>query len=126
MESLADGPAAYVSVFAGRIADSGRDPLPAMTSALDILRRYGHLELIWASPREVLNVVQAAAIGCHIITVTHDLLKKLAASRPRPRPVLARDGGDVLQGRAGGRAVALIGRLTPQPSGVNTLTSASE
>jgi transaldolase len=64
-------------VFAGRIADAGVDPLPIMTEALSILRSYGNQELIWASPREVFNIVQADQIGCDIITVTHDLLKKL-------------------------------------------------
>jgi transaldolase len=68
---------ALVSVFAGRIADTGRDPLPLMSQALDVLDPYRNIELIWASPREILNVVQAAQIGCHIITVTHDILKKL-------------------------------------------------
>ena len=76
-DSLRDGPAGYVSVFAGRIADSGRDPIPIMRAAISILEPHPQLELIWASPREILNVVQAASIGCHIITVTHDLLKKL-------------------------------------------------
>jgi transaldolase len=75
--ALADSPSAYVSVFAGRIADAGVDPLPTMVKALDILRPHAQLELIWASPREVFNVVQADEIGCHIITVTHDLLAKL-------------------------------------------------
>ncbi len=66
-----------VSVFAGRVADTGRDPLPMMTSAVEILRPYPNMELIWASPRELLNIVQADAIGCHIITVTNDILNKL-------------------------------------------------
>jgi transaldolase len=74
---LTDSRSAFVSVFAGRIADAGVDPLPTMRTALDILRERPQLELIWASPREILNVVQADEIGCHIITVTHDLLKKL-------------------------------------------------
>jgi transaldolase len=74
---LAGGPPAYVSVFAGRIADAGTDPIPAMVESLEIMAPEPQLELIWASPREVLNIVQADAIGCHIITVTHDLLKKL-------------------------------------------------
>ena len=74
---LADGPGAFVSVFAGRIADSGRDPIPTMTEALARLAPYPHEELIWASPREVLNVVQADAIGCHVITVTDEILKRL-------------------------------------------------
>ena len=75
--ALADGPDSFVSVFAGRIADAGIDPLPIMQSALDIVHSYGNQQLIWASPREVLNIVQADEIGCDIITVTHDLLKKL-------------------------------------------------
>lgn len=74
---LADGPAAFVSVFAGRIADTGRDPIPLMTEALEVLAPHSHVDLIWASPRELLNIVQAAGIGCDVITVTHDLLKKL-------------------------------------------------
>jgi transaldolase len=77
-EWLANGPPAFISVFAGRIADTGRDPLPIMSAALEALRPHPHLELIWASPREVLNIVQADAIGCHVITVTHDLLAKVS------------------------------------------------
>jgi transaldolase len=77
-EALRHGPAACVSVFAGRIADTGRDPVPLMAAAVEMLAPYPRLELIWASPRELLNIFQADAIGCHIITVTHDLLKKLA------------------------------------------------
>jgi len=68
---------AFVSVFAGRVADTGRDPIPIMEASLAVLRDQPQTELIWASPREVLNIVQAAAIGCDVITVTHDLLKKL-------------------------------------------------
>jgi transaldolase len=68
---------AYVSVFAGRIADSGRDPLPIMRECLEILGDSHSFELIWASSRELLNVFQADAIGCHIITVTNDILAKL-------------------------------------------------
>jgi transaldolase len=75
--ALEDSNAAVVSVFAGRIADTGRDPVPLMMAALDLLADVPQAELLWASPREVLNVVQADGIGCHIITVTHDLLKKL-------------------------------------------------
>lgn len=67
---------AYISVFAGRIADAGIDPIPTMASALNAMKELPFAELIWASPREVLNIVQAAEIGCDIITVTHDLLKK--------------------------------------------------
>jgi len=68
----------YVSVFAGRIADTGRDPVPLMTAALEYLKEHESAELIWASPRELLNIFQADAIGCHVITVTGDLLKKLS------------------------------------------------
>ncbi len=77
IECIAGGPPAYVSVFAGRVADTGRDPIPIMRESLRILSSHPQVELIWASPREVLNVVQADEIGCDIITVTHDLLKKL-------------------------------------------------
>lgn len=76
--SLAGGPPSYVSVFAGRIADTGRDPMPYMAAAVELLRSYPQLELIWASPRELLNVFQADAVGCHIITATNDILKKLS------------------------------------------------
>jgi transaldolase len=75
---LADGPSAYVSVFAGRIADTGRDPVPFMAEAVEACSDYSNIELIWASPRELLNIFQADAIGCHIITVTNDTLKKLS------------------------------------------------
>jgi transaldolase len=75
--ALADGPTACISVFAGRIADTGRDPLPIMAAAMELLRPYPQLELIWASPRELLNIIHASQIGCHIITVTHNLLNKL-------------------------------------------------
>ena len=76
---VADGPQCFISVFAGRIADTGRDPVPLMQAALDIMVHHQHLSLIWASPREVLNVFQADAIGCHVITVTHDLLRKFTS-----------------------------------------------
>jgi transaldolase len=69
---------AIVSVFAGRIADTGRDPLPLMAAALELLYLAPNAELIWASPRELLNIFQADAIGCHVITVTNDILKKLS------------------------------------------------
>src|SRR5258708_29030421 len=75
--ALAGGPPAYVSTFAGRIADTGRDPVPIMAEAVGLLRAYPNIELIWASPRELLNIFQADSIGCHIITATHDLLHKL-------------------------------------------------
>jgi transaldolase len=70
-------PAGCVSVFAGRIADTGCDPVPIMRESLEIMSDYPNLELIWASPRELLNVFQADSIGCHIITATGDILKKL-------------------------------------------------
>ena len=76
--ALHGGVPACVSVFAGRIADTGRDPLPIMSESLKILRDVPGSELIWASPRELLNIFQADEIGCHIITVTHDTLAKLA------------------------------------------------
>lgn len=69
---------AVVSVFAGRIADTGRDPVPHMAEALRILKAKPNAELLWASPRELLNIFQADAINCHIITVTNDVLKKLS------------------------------------------------
>ena len=77
VQALAECDGAVVSVFAGRVADTGRDPIPLMIAALDIMSAIPQAELLWASPREILNVVQADAIGCHIVTVTHDLLKKL-------------------------------------------------
>ena len=67
----------YISVFAGRVADTGIDPVPQMMSAVDIIRVNPKIELIWASPRELLNIFQADEIGCQIITVTNDVLKKL-------------------------------------------------
>ena len=68
--------ASVVSVFAGRIADTGVDPLPLMKESLDILKGQPKAELLWASVREVLNIYQAAACGCHIVTVHHDILAK--------------------------------------------------
>jgi transaldolase len=76
--TLAGGTPAVISVFAGRVADTGRDPVPLMRAALETITPYPGLELLWASPREILNVCQADDLGVHIITVTHDLLKKLA------------------------------------------------
>jgi transaldolase len=75
--ALSDRVPSCVSVFAGRIADTGRDPVPMMAAALQVLQSRPRAELIWASPREVLNIFQADAVGCHIITVTTDLLRKL-------------------------------------------------
>jgi transaldolase len=76
--ALADSQSSYVSVFAGRIADTGRDPVPIMAAAAELVRPYPNLELLWASSRELLNVFQADAAGCQIITVTNDILNKLS------------------------------------------------
>ena len=76
-EALSHGPEACISVFAGRIADTGRDPIPLMEKSLEIMRPHAQLELIWASPRELLNIFHGDQMGCHIITVTNDILKKL-------------------------------------------------
>lgn len=78
VDALAGGAASYVSVFAGRIADTGVDPVPMMAESVAILKPHSQMELIWASPRELLNVFQADQIGCHIITATSDILKKLS------------------------------------------------
>jgi transaldolase len=80
---LADGPSAFISLFAGRIADTGIDPVPIVAQAVRLLRKYPNIELIWASPRELLNIYHAESAGCHIITVTNDVLKKL--------PIIGRD-----------------------------------
>jgi transaldolase len=76
--ALAGGPPACISVFAGRIADTGRDPVPLMEEAVEHMKPHKNLELIWASPRELLNIYHAESIGCHIITVTPDILGKLS------------------------------------------------
>ena len=76
--ALAGGAAAYISVFAGRVADAGVDPVPLMAEAVEIIKPHPQIELIWASPRELLNVLQADDIGCQVITVTNDILKKLS------------------------------------------------
>jgi len=76
-DAVAGGAPSCVSVFAGRIADTGRDPVPIMAEAVGLLKVAPAAELIWASPRELLNVFQADAVGCHIITVTSDILTKL-------------------------------------------------
>src|SRR5277367_6556119 len=77
-EALAPEVPAIVSVFAGRIADTGLDPVPHMQACVEILKSRPRAELLWASPREVLNLFQADAIGCHISTMTNDLIAKLA------------------------------------------------
>lgn len=77
MEAASDSSTLFVSVFAGRIADTGRDPIPIMKEALKMIGERVGTKLIWASPRELLNVIQANDIGCHIITATKDILNKL-------------------------------------------------
>lgn len=77
IEALDENSSAFISVFAGRIADTGRDPIPLMKKALQIMKEKPKSEIIWASPRELLNVIQADSIGCHIITATSDILNKL-------------------------------------------------
>lgn len=77
-DHLAPGTPAIISVFAGRIADTGCDPVPVMAEAVKIMKAKPRAELIWASPRELLNIFQADAVGCHIITATNDILKKLS------------------------------------------------
>lgn len=77
MESLNPNVPSYISVFAGRIADTGRDPIPLMRDCLATISTNANSELIWASPRELLNIFQANEIGCHIITSTSDILKKI-------------------------------------------------
>jgi transaldolase len=74
-KALKGGALSYISVFAGRVADTGRDPVALMKSALEFLP--SSTQLVWASPRELLNIIQADEIGCHIITVTSDVLKKI-------------------------------------------------
>ena len=76
-EAVRNGAPCYVSVFAGRIADTGRDPVPLMAAAVALLRQSPNARLIWASPRELLNIFQAETVGCHVITVTDDLLRKV-------------------------------------------------
>jgi transaldolase len=76
--SLAPETPSYISVFAGRIADTGRDPVPVMAAAVELMRMAPKAELIWASPRELLNIFHADSVGCHVITVTNDILKKLS------------------------------------------------
>jgi transaldolase len=76
--ALRDGALSYISVFAGRVADTGRDPVPMMAEALEVMKPFPTQRLIWASPRELLNLFHADSIGCHVITVTNDILKKLA------------------------------------------------
>jgi transaldolase len=78
VDAVKGGAPCYVSVFAGRIADTGADPMPIMAESVKRLSATPNAELIWASPRELLNVFQAEEIGCHVITATNDILKKLS------------------------------------------------
>ncbi len=75
---LTDAPPSFISVFAGRVADTGRDPLPLMAESVRVLQAHSNLQLIWASPRELLNIFHADQVGCQVITVTHDMLGKLS------------------------------------------------
>jgi len=77
-EAIAKKTPSVISVFAGRIADTGRDPAPLMRKAKAILAQHPHAELLWASPRELLNIVHAQESGCDIITVVPDILNKLS------------------------------------------------
>lgn len=77
LPALGNSPGAYVSIFAGRIADTGRDPIPIMKKAVELLSYNDSLELIWVSSRELLNIFQANKIGCHVITVTKNILNKI-------------------------------------------------
>lgn len=76
-DALGDETSAYISVFAGRIADTGIDPVPLMFNAVKLMEERSNQELIWASPREIFNVIQASKVNCHIITLTSELLKKI-------------------------------------------------
>jgi len=78
VDAVKGGAPCFVSVFAGRIADTGVDPVPIMAESVKRLRAAPNTELIWASPRELLNIFQADEIGCHVITVTNDIIKKLS------------------------------------------------
>ncbi|MGC1890763.1 MAG: transaldolase [Stellaceae bacterium] len=78
VDAVRGGAPTYVSIFAGRIADTGVDPVPLIAEAVRRLAAAPTTELIWASPRELLNIFQADAVGCHIITVTNDILQKLS------------------------------------------------
>jgi transaldolase len=77
VDSLNPSTPSYVSIFAGRIADTGRDPIPVIRESLEILSKNLNSELIWASPRELLNIFQANDVGCHVITATNEILKKI-------------------------------------------------
>jgi transaldolase len=78
LDCLSPDTASCISIFAGRVADTGRDPVPAMAEAVRLIASNPKAELIWASPRELLNIFHAEQVGCHIITVTHDILAKLS------------------------------------------------
>jgi transaldolase len=77
VSALSPEVASFVSVLAGRIADTGVDPVPLMAAAVQVLKTCPKAELIWASPREVLNIFHADSIGCHVVTATHEILRKL-------------------------------------------------
>lgn len=77
LPSMMKCPAGYISIFAGRVADTGKDPLPTMIEAIKLVKNYQYLEILWASSRELYNIIQAEEIGCHIITITNDIFKKI-------------------------------------------------
>ena len=77
LEAFSSQTPGLISIFAGRIADTGRDPIPLVRTSLQLLSEHPQLSLIWASPRELLNIFQADEVGCHIITATSDILKKI-------------------------------------------------
>jgi len=77
MDSISENTKTIISVFAGRIADTGRDPIPYMKRSLEIVKKNSNAELLWASSRELLNIIQADECGCDIVTVTNDIIKKL-------------------------------------------------
>ena len=99
-----------ISVFAGRIADAGVDPVPIMADAKALLADHPNLELLWASPREVLNVVQADQVGCDIITLTPELLDRALVARPGSGDRFPPGGDDVPPGRGVGGLLALGAR----------------
>ena len=114
MEALAGGAPACVSVFAGRLADLGIDYRPIMQDAVARARKTPNVEIIWASTREVFNVVEADEMGCHIITAPADVLKKLPALGTKTRGgAVARRGAGVPRRCAGGRADARKSRARP-------------
>ena len=106
VEALDGGAPACVSVFAGRLADFGIDYRPIMQDAIARARKTRNVEIIWASTREVFNVVEADDMGCHIITAPADVLKKLPALGHQDRSGAFARGGEVISGRCGCSRIA--------------------